>query len=144
MVVGPHLRLWLRWTPCSRTYLACVAAFQHFFPQLLERTNRATGRETPGRPYCFTHTLTAGQGGNGPSSTVLYGGDAGRKLPAPWCSHRGRRQLVYKSFTQNRRILMFSYFSATQVAAPGFVLGPLTRGRGLSSIPQADTDRLWR
>jgi len=111
----------------------------------LERTTRATGRVPLGRPYSSTRTLTADRGGKGLSPTTLYGEARGGNSPPPDVV------IVADEGTLTRVSRATDKFSCSLTlprpkdVALGFVLGPLTQGRGLSSIPKPIPNRLgWQ
>ena len=129
--------------PCNRTYLASVATFQRLFPQL-EWTNRATGRGTPGRLYASPILSLWAKGAKELAPPAWTGETRGESSPLPGAVIVADESSSTKVSRKTDAFSSFPTSPRPKEVARGFVLGPLTRGRVLSSISQADTDRLGR
>jgi len=92
-------------------------------------TRRGKSSHLPPQPYCGE--------GETPRVTARDEGNTGKFFPSPWGSHRGGGTQVHRVRDRklNRPTSPFG-------RDPGRVSGPLFPSRGLSSICQADADRL--
>ena len=124
--IGAHLRLCLLWA-VEQSYLPRPRRHvPTFYP------GDGTGMLPFGRPYCSTCTLTADRGGKCPSHIRVRGGNS----PSLVVIVADEATLTMVSTDEFSGSLMLS---RPKDVARGFVLGPLTEGRGLSSIPS----RYW-